>query len=363
MRHSSFPQATDIAQRVISPRALDGAGASAILSADLDVAAPHVLVIDGDADAWAAAGDAAADALRASPAATIGIMRGRTAAALPAFAACDLRADADDDVRRWVDGFARAPQACTVAALLLRRPHDLVDEALAYSTLQAGDEFASWSSAHTRRTLPAVIAAPPRWDLEVAYAGTAVTVLAADGYREIVLTRPHRHNALDALMRAELCDVLATMPAEVRVGLRGIGPSFCSGGDLDEFGLLADPADAFFARTTFSVADALRSIGARLTVALHGACVGAGIELAAFAATVIAAPSTRIRLPEVDFGLIPGSGGTVSLPSRIGPEATLDLIVTGRWLDADEARSIGLVDEVVSEDALLPRLRAAGGRS
>ena len=332
-----------------------------MLSAGVDVSAPEVLVIDGDVAAWAEAGPAAAASLRSAPLATIGIVRGaRAAADPPALAACDLRAADEAQLNAWLAGFTRSPQACTVAALLLRRPHDLVDEAFAYSALQGGDEFASWSAAHDRREVAAPeeadIAGP---DLEVAYAGTAVAVLEAEGYREIVLTRPHRHNALDAVMRAELCDVLATLPPDASVGLRGAGRSFCSGGDLDEFGLLADPADAFFARAVWSVAEGLRAIRERLVVALHGACVGAGIELAAFAARVIAAPSARIRLPEADFGLIPGSGGTVSIPARIGAARTLDLIVTRRWMEADEARDVGLVDEVVPEDRLLARLRAA----
>ena len=375
LRHSSFPLATDLEPRTLSPRALAGPGAPAMLAAEIDVARPRPLVIDGDAAAWAdAARSGAARALASAPTLTIGVVRGTaTPDCSAALDACDLRAAlgseaatltysgdrVDDRVATWRSAFARAPQACCVAALVLRRTHDLTDEALAYSTLQAGDEFAAWLRAQVRSRAPDAPAAPSPWDRDVAYAGSAVTVLADPRYREVVLTRPHRHNALDAVMRAELCDVLATLPDDAPVVLRGIGPSFCSGGDLDEFGLLADPADAFFARTAWSVAELVRRMRGRLVVALHGACVGAGIELAAFASRVIAARSTRIRLPEAEFGLIPGSGGTVSLPARIGAHRTLDLVVTSRWVGADEARGLGLVDEVVSDDDLVSVARAA----
>lgn len=76
--------------------------------------------------------------------------------------------------------------------------------------------------------------------------------------------------------------------------------------------------------------------------------VGAGIELAAFANRVLAAPDTVIRLPEIEMGLIPGAGGTASLPVRIGRERTAYLALTGDPLTAEEALEWGLVDEVTA---------------
>jgi enoyl-CoA hydratase/carnithine racemase len=86
-------------------------------------------------------------------------------------------------------------------------------------------------------------------------------------------------------------------------------------------------------------------------VRLHGACVGAGIELPAYARRVVASPGTRFLLPEVAMGLIPGAGGTVSIPRRIGRWRTLFLALSGDVVDAATALSWGLVDEITGAGA------------
>jgi enoyl-CoA hydratase/carnithine racemase len=84
----------------------------------------------------------------------------------------------------------------------------------------------------------------------------------------------------------------------------------------------------------------------RVEARVHGACVGAGAELPAFCRRVVAAPGAFFQLPEVGFGLVPGAGGTVSLPRRIGRQRTAWLALTGRRLPAELAREWGLVDEI-----------------
>ena len=79
---------------------------------------------------------------------------------------------------------------------------------------------------------------------------------------------------------------------------------------------------------------------------LHGACIGAGIELPAFAGHITATRDTFFRLPEVAMGLIPGAGGCVSIPRRIGRHRTNYLAVTGMALSAEDALSWGLIDEL-----------------
>jgi enoyl-CoA hydratase/carnithine racemase len=81
-------------------------------------------------------------------------------------------------------------------------------------------------------------------------------------------------------------------------------------------------------------------------VALHGACIGAGIEVAAFAGDVTATEGAFFQLPEVGFGLVPGAGGTVSLPRRIGRQRTAWLALSGARIDTSTARAWGLVDRV-----------------
>ena len=86
----------------------------------------------------------------------------------------------------------------------------------------------------------------------------------------------------------------------------------------------------------------------RVEAHLHGVCFGAGIELTAFAGSIVAAPDTRIALPELSLGLVPGAGGTVSLPRRIGRHRTALLALTGIEVDADTAQGWGLIDRVVA---------------
>ena len=80
---------------------------------------------------------------------------------------------------------------------------------------------------------------------------------------------------------------------------------------------------------------------------VHGACIGAGVELSAFARTVVADPTAFFRLPEVAMGLIPGAGGTVSLPRRIGRQRAAHLAISGNVLEVPTAEGWGLVDRVV----------------
>jgi enoyl-CoA hydratase/carnithine racemase len=149
-------------------------------------------------------------------------------------------------------------------------------------------------------------------------------------------------------MRDELMDALALAAAEptLEVVLRAAGASFCSGGDLDEFGTFPDPATAHLVRTTRSPARLLAGMAERVRAEVHGACIGAGIELAALARYVVATPDAFFQLPEVGMGLIPGAGGTASLPRRIGRQRTAYLALTGRRLDAATARAWGLIDAI-----------------
>ncbi|WP_405836030.1 enoyl-CoA hydratase/isomerase family protein [Streptomyces sp. NBC_01518] len=214
-------------------------------------------------------------------------------------------------------------------------PDRLVLESLAYSTLQGGADFRSWLATTPRRThRPAET--PVRLD--------------RDGQRlSITLDRPWVRNAFDAATRDALCEALQVAvadPSISRVDLYGNGPAFCSGGDLAEFGTSRDPARAHLVRVHRSPGALLHRCAPRVTAHLHGACVGAGIELAAFAGRVVAAPDTVIRLPEVGMGLIPGAGGTASIPVRVGRERTAYLALSGVELSAEAALRWGLVDEV-----------------
>ncbi len=130
------------------------------------------------------------------------------------------------------------------------------------------------------------------------------------------------------------------------VVLRGNGPSFCSGGDLDEFGIRPDPATAHITRLACSPARLVHHLGQRIEAHIHGSTLGGGIEIAAFASHVVAHPDTVVALPEIGLGLIPGAGGTVSLTRRMGRQRAAALGLTGRTIDAATAQDWGLVDEI-----------------
>nr|MDJ0864797.1 enoyl-CoA hydratase/isomerase family protein [Myxococcota bacterium] len=198
-------------------------------------------------------------------------------------------------------------------------------------------EFAAWRAAQTPRD-------PPPHDGE-----PAVLALREGDRLRLTLNRPGRRNAYSAAMRDALVEGLALAVADTsiaRVVLSGAGAAFCAGGDLGEFGTLPDPATAHAVRSTRSAARLLARCAGRVRAELHGACIGAGIELPAFAGRVAAREDSVFALPELSMGLVPGAGGTVSLPRRIGRQRVAWLALTGRRIGAQTALDWGLVDEL-----------------
>jgi hypothetical protein len=238
---------------------------------------------------------------------------------------------------------AANPHAAVVLATLLRwsvdlsAPAALDAESLAYSTLLGGPEFGRWLAGRGPRPLP-----PP------AGRDPVIVDRVGDTLR-ITLNRPERRNAYGRELRDALVaalDVAVLDDGIERVVLDGAGPAFCSGGDLDEFGTTPDLVTAHLVRTRAGAGGPLHRIADRVEARLHGACVGAGIELPAFAGRVVAAPDAVFRLPEIGMGLVPGAGGTVSIPRRIGRWRFLYLALSGRRLDVATALEWGLVDEI-----------------
>ena len=249
-----------------------------------------------------------------------------------------------DELDAIVATAERNPQAATALATLLRASEradvagGLLAESAVYGVLQAGSEFARWRAATPVRTRRPETGSPVR--------------VERDGdVLHVELCRPHVRNALDARLRDALAEALLVAHADptLRVELTGAGAAFCAGGDLDEFGSRADPATAHLVRLSRNVGWLLHQIRDRVHVTVHGACIGSGIELPAFAASVAARPGATFALPEVSLGLIPGAGGTVSLPRRIGRHRTAWMALTGRTIDTATALAVGLVDAVRPE--------------
>ena len=246
-----------------------------------------------------------------------------------------------DDVDDALRAVASAPIAAASLVALLRTVCEVpVDEALAlesatYSMLHAGVEFAAWRKSASHRA-------------DTSTEPTVSVDRIGDELR-IVLDRPHRHNAISVRLRDELTAALAVAVVDssiVTIDLSGSGPSFSSGGDLAEFGTRPDVAAAHVTRLARSPARLAHRLANRLTARVHGATFGGGIELAAFAGRVVAHPDTLIRLPEIELGLIPGAGGTVSLSHRIGRQRLAALALTGLTIDAVTARRWRLVDAI-----------------
>ena len=250
-----------------------------------------------------------------------------------------------DDVDRIVDAVVAHPDAAIALVVLLRAgdtrtiAEGLVAESATYALLQASSDHRRWLDDRRPRRSAVERAGDDRPPVSVRRDGETLRV---------TLDRPHVRNAYDTAMQAALVDVLAeaALDPTLRVVINGAGPSFCSGGDLAQFGQVADPATAHRLRLRRSAGLALAAVAERVAVEVHGACVGAGVELPAFAGRVVAAADTTFRLPEVAMGLVPGAGGTVSLPRRIGRQRTALLALTGEPVDAATALEWGLVDVV-----------------
>jgi hypothetical protein len=261
----------------------------------------------------------------------------------------DVLVDTRDELDRALAQVSRNPAACAVLVQVLRAvgslgtQEALAVESLAYSTLQGGREFARWLA--DRRAGKAGKSSQPGGDL---------LLLQRDGDRlEIVLNSPRNRNALSTVLRDSLTEAfkLVAMDDALRlVEVRANGPCFSAGGDLTEFGTARDAATAHMIRMLRMPARYLAPVADRCHFHLHGACIGAGIELPAFAHRVTAAPDSFFQLPELAMGLIPGAGGCVSIPRRIGRQRTALLALTNHRIDAEQALKWGLIDDIVEQD-------------
>ena len=212
----------------------------------------------------------------------------------------------------------------------------LVAESLAYSTLQSGPQFQDWLASKPARQVPA----NPE---------PAVLAERTGSTLRLTLNRPERHNAFSAEMRDALVEQLRAAwadPSLDGIVLDGAGPTFCSGGDLAEFGTTPDPGTAHRVRSVRSAAFWFDRLAAKTRVMVKGSCVGAGVELPAYAHDVIAHPDTTFRLPEVAMGLVPGAGGTVSIARRIGRQRLCYFALTNTEISAATALSWGLIDRI-----------------
>ncbi len=252
--------------------------------------------------------------------------------------------DADRDM--LIERADEFPLASSVFLQLLRHnevsdnQQALFAESLAYSTLQASSEFKHWLVVHQARqiSLQATLDTEP-------------LILARDQNQLMIsLNHPHTRNAYSAAMRDALYEALCLLEADTTLEkcvIKGEGDCFCVGGDLQEFGVTTDPAQAHLIRMARPVASLLLKHAARIECQVHRACIGSGIELPACVGKLIATRETFFQLPELAMGLIPGAGGTVSILRRIGRHRLAWWVLSGKKIKAETALQWGLIDQIV----------------
>ena len=178
-----------------------------------------------------------------------------------------------------------------------------------------------------------------------------------DGTAYVTLNRPRALNAYNLQMRDELYQVLGAIrdDPEVRVVIfKGAGEkAFCAGADLTEFLTAPSPVVARQVRFERDLWGLFLSITKPFIAALHGYVLGSGLEIALCCDIRIASEDAQFGLPEVGLGIIPAAGGTQTLPRVVGKAAALEMLLTGRWLKADEAYRLKLVNQVVPRKELL----------
>ena len=181
---------------------------------------------------------------------------------------------------------------------------------------------------------------------------------------ELTISRPKALNALNQTVLAELEQVLTHLEkqSDLRcVIITGEGKAFVAGADISHMAD-ATPAQAEdFAAQGQRVFAQLEQLPVPTLAAVNGFALGGGCELALACDLIYASEHAKFGQPEVKLGLMPGFGGTVRLPRKIGPGAAREWIFTGEMVSAQAAKDAGLVREILPADALMARVREIAG--
>lgn len=258
----------------------------------------------------------------------------------------DIHLETDTSLKTLATAITRTPHAAAIIVDLLRATEGMVPqqalicESLAFAALQAGHEHRAWLEARPATPL--------------GEGGRVISERRGDLLR-ITIDRPAAYNAIDCGLRDALFDAfsLASLdPAIKAVQVNANGRCFGVGADLGEFGTTRDPATSHAIRSRTLPARALLPRAAIYAVHVQGACLGASLEFAAFAGRVTASSDAFFQLPELSMGILPGAGGCVSIPRRIGRQRAAFLMLSGRRIDARTALAWGLIDAIVDDPTL-----------
>jgi enoyl-CoA hydratase len=183
----------------------------------------------------------------------------------------------------------------------------------------------------------------------------SVVVVERDGAVGVVLmNRPEALNALSAELMDEVVGALKELDEDDAIRcivLGGSDRAFAAGADVGELAA-ATPIDLYESRR-IDRWDAVRSLRTPLVAAVSGYCLGGGCELAMACDIIVASETAQFGQPEINLGVLPGAGGTQRLTRAVGKALAMDVILTGRFLSADEALRAGLVARVVMREAWL----------
>lgn len=179
-----------------------------------------------------------------------------------------------------------------------------------------------------------------------------------NGVAYVTLNRPKALNAYNIKMRDELYEVLGAIKEDDDVKvviLKAAGDkAFCAGADLTEFLTAPPPVFARRARFERDVWGRFLSVEQPVIAVLHGYVLGSGIEMSLCCDIRLASEDAQFGLPEPGLGIIPAAGGSQTLPRTIGRAAALEILMSGRWIDAKEALKLKLVNKILPRPELLP---------
>jgi enoyl-CoA hydratase len=178
------------------------------------------------------------------------------------------------------------------------------------------------------------------------------------------LNRPEALNALNDALMNELGEALAGFDGDDGIGaivLTGSDKAFAAGADIGamkDWGYMDVYKSEYITRNW----EGLKSIRKPVIAAVAGYALGGGCELAMMCDIIIAAEGARFGQPEIKLGIIPGAGGTQRLPRAVGKAKAMDLVLSGRMMDVQEAERAGLVSRVVAADKLLDEALAVAAQ-
>ena len=176
----------------------------------------------------------------------------------------------------------------------------------------------------------------------------------------VTINRPAARNALNQALLLELDHAFAQIRDDAAIAgaiITGAGKAFVAGADITELATIGTDGERF-TRQGQQVFDRIERLGKPVLAAVNGYAFGGGCELALACTLRIASDQARFAFPEVSLGVIPGFGGTQRLPRLVGTGRAMQMILTAAPIDAAEAARIGLVGEVTTGAALLPRAQA-----